>query len=111
VGFGLYASKAYLDKRGLPDFTNGCSGHAIVTMNGDAGTASDIGWLRAVAHAATVSFRSNARDALAIAAAEGAGIACLPIHLGQQTSGLVRLVPPTPLPDRTVWLGVHRDSR
>jgi DNA-binding transcriptional LysR family regulator len=111
VGFGVYASPRYLERRGPPDFSRGCPDHLIVTMNGDAETASDIRWLRTIAHAAMLSFRSNSRDALAIAAAEGAGLVCLPHHLGTRTPGLVRVALPVAGPDRNVWLGVHRGSR
>lgn len=77
VTFGLYASDAYLDARGTPDFARGCAGHLVVGFNDQVTTASDGAYLDAIAPAASVSFRSNSRDALARAAAAGAGIACL----------------------------------
>ncbi|WP_169927167.1 LysR family transcriptional regulator [Labilithrix luteola] len=110
IGFGLYASARYLDRRGMPDFTLGCPGHAVITMSDDVENVADVPWLRAIAHAASIAFRSNGRDAHAIAAAEGAGLACLPRHLAERTPGLVRLAPPSPPPARRAWLGIHRDG-
>lgn len=111
VGFGLYASESYLAERGAPDFARGCPGHLLVAMSARVTTATDGAYLATVAHAATVSFRSNARDAQASAALAGAGIVCLPHHLAARTPSLRLLKPPIAPPERTVWLGVHRDNR
>jgi len=111
VTFGLYASAAYLEARGEPEFARGCRGHCVVTFDERVTTASDGAYLDEVASAARVSFRSNSRDALARACAAGAGIACLPDHLGARTPGLRRLTPREAPPSRALWLGVHADTK
>jgi len=44
-------------------------------------------------------------------AGAGIGLACLPRLVGDRTAGLELLAPPVPLPERGLWLGVHRDVR
>jgi DNA-binding transcriptional LysR family regulator len=111
VAFGLYASDAYLAKRGVPDFDRGCEGHAVIAMSDDLASLADVPWMRAVAVNARVAVRSSSRDAQASLAAAGAGLVCLPRFVGDATAGLRLLTPPTPPPERNVWLGVHRDMR
>jgi DNA-binding transcriptional LysR family regulator len=111
VTFGLYASQAYVDTHGAPDFDSGCPGHFVATFNEQVTTASDGAYLDTIAHAAQTSFSSNSRDAIARAAAAGAGLAVIPDHLGLRTKGLLRLSPKKAPPTRTVWLGYHADSK
>jgi len=110
VGYGLYASAAYLEEHGAPDFGRGCAGHALVAMDEDVPTA-DAPWLREMAGEAHVAARTNGREGLAAMAAAGLGLACLPRLIGDATPRLDRLEPPVPPPERRLWLGVHRDVR
>ncbi|MRG93068.1 LysR family transcriptional regulator [Polyangium spumosum] len=110
IGFGLYASEVYLAERGVPDFEKQCEGHALVTMD-DEPPIADVAWLRSVAARAHVAARTNGREAQAAMAAAGVGLVCLPRVLGDATAGLYLLAPPSPPPERTLWLGVHRDTR
>ncbi|WP_433933804.1 LysR family transcriptional regulator [Sorangium cellulosum] len=111
IGFGLYASEAYLAERGPPDFDRQCEGHALVTMSDDPPAVADLPWLRAVAGKARVAARTNGREAQATMGAAGVGLVCLPRYLGDATPGLRLLSPPSPPPERALWLGVHRDAR
>ena len=110
IAFGLYAAASYLDRVGPPDFAAGCPGHALVTMNEDLGHLADVPWLSQLASSARVTCRSNSRDVQAAACAEGAGLAVLPCCIGEST-GLVRLEAPSPVPSREIWLGLHQDLR
>jgi DNA-binding transcriptional LysR family regulator len=110
VAYGLYASGEYLQRHGSPDFGCGCAGHLLLTMDEEVPIA-DTPWLREVAPEARVVARSNGREALAVMAAAGLGLACLPRLVGDQTAGLSLLSPPVPAPERRLWLGVHRDVR
>jgi len=109
VAFGLYASKAYLARRGEPDFARECEGHDVITMTDDLSALLDVPWLRSTARRARDAIRSNSREAQATAAAAGGGLVCLPRPLGDATTGLRLLSPPRPPPARPLWLGVHRD--
>ncbi|HUM11833.1 MAG TPA: LysR family transcriptional regulator [Myxococcaceae bacterium] len=111
VGFGLYASHAYLSRNGQPDFGRQCEGHALVSMTEEGTTPADVPWLRAIAARARVAARANGREALASMGSAGLGLVCLPRCVGDATPGLERLETPTPAPERRLWLGMHRDSR
>ncbi|WP_437690481.1 LysR family transcriptional regulator [Sorangium sp. So ce176] len=111
IGFGLYASETYLAERGPPDFDRQCEGHALVTMSDEPPAVADLPWLGAVAGKARVAARTNGREAQATMGAAGVGLACLPRYLGDATPGLRLLSPPSPPPERALWLGVHRDAR
>ncbi|WP_437962857.1 LysR family transcriptional regulator (plasmid) [Sorangium sp. So ce119] len=111
IGFGLYASETYLAERGPPDFDRQCEGHALVTMSDDPPAVADLPWLSAVAGKARVAARTNGREAQATMGAAGVGLVCLPRYLGDATPGLRLLSPPSPPPERALWLGVHRDAR
>jgi DNA-binding transcriptional LysR family regulator len=110
VGFGLYASGEYLQRHGRPDFSRRCACHVLLLMDEDVPTA-DTPWLRRFAADARVGARTNGREALAAMAGAGIGLACLPRLVGDRTAGLELLAPPVPLPERRLWLGVHRDVR
>ncbi|HYH97056.1 LysR family transcriptional regulator [Hyalangium sp.] len=111
IAFGLYASGEYLAQHGVPDFQNACSGHSLIAMSNGQTPIADLPWLAKIASKARVVARSNGREAQAAMAAEGGGIACLPRLLGDSTPNLRLLAPPTPPPERTLWLGVHRETR
>jgi len=110
LSVGLYASSAYLERRGHPDFAAGGSGHDILTATDELAGTPDSIWFAGLFPKATVAFRSNSRYALRAAAEAGMGLVCLVRYLGD-TQRLVRLDPPVPPPSREVWLAVHNDIR
>jgi DNA-binding transcriptional LysR family regulator len=111
LSFGLYASHAYLAKRGVPDFGAQCEGHSLIAMSQSLSTIVDVEFLPKVASAARVVARANGREPMATLASAGVGIACLPRFLGDANSTLRLLPTPVPAPRRGLWLGVHRDVR
>lgn len=110
LGFGLYASPEYLARRGRPDFAASCEGHTLVAMSEDIGDVAR-SWLAASCSRARVAARSNGREAMAELAIAGVGLACLPRVMGDPLAGLRILATPQPLPERQLWLGVHRQAR
>lgn len=106
----LYASPAYLARHGPPDLRAGSPGHRFLTLTEEAGTG-DVAWLTAHASAAQVTARANGRVLLAVLAAEGGGLACLPRLVGDATPGLVRVPASPEPPGRELWLGMRADRR
>jgi DNA-binding transcriptional LysR family regulator len=111
IGFGLYASDAYLARHGAPDFERQCEGHALIAMSDSLSKIPDVSWLPRVAAKARVVLRTNGREPMASLAAAGVGITCLPRFLGDATIGLRLLSTPSAAPERQLWIGVHRDAR
>jgi DNA-binding transcriptional LysR family regulator len=83
----------------------------LVTMDTAFGGMPDVTWLRERLPDASVTFRSNSREAQARACALGVGIAVLPCPLGDATPGIHRVDLGESPPGRDVWLGYHRDLR
>ncbi len=111
LGFGLYASHAYLVQHGMPDFAAHCAGHRLIAMSEDLTRVVDVDFLPRVAAAAQVVARANGREPMLALVAAGVGIACLPRLLGDSSAALRRLQTPVAAPRRSLWLGVHREVR
>ena len=111
IGFGLYASDAYLARHGMPSFAAGCPGHRLVEMSKSLDKVPDVEWLPGLTFAAHAVLRTNGREAMARLAKAGVGMACLPRVVGDRTAGLRLLRVPAGAPERALWLGVHRDAR
>jgi DNA-binding transcriptional LysR family regulator len=107
---GVYASRTYLDRHGVPDFARGAPDHQTLLRSGDGMSVAEMTWFAGLTAKATVALRSNGYYMLAAAAETGMGLACLPRVLGD-TDRLVRLETPSVPPAREVWMGVHNDIR
>ncbi|HEU4727845.1 MAG TPA: LysR family transcriptional regulator [Kofleriaceae bacterium] len=107
---GLYASPGYLAAHGAPSFAAGCAGHTFIGLHDEINDIAQP-WISAMAAAARIAVRTNGREQMATIAAAGAGLACLPRLVGDSHAGLRRLAVPRPLPERVLWLGIHRDAR
>ena len=110
MAFGLYASPAYLETRGPPDFAGGGDGHDVILAQPDLKGMPELDWLEAILPRAGRALQSNSRYGHRAAAQAGMGIACLARYLGDG-SGLVQLAAPTLPPPRELWLAVHTDIR
>jgi DNA-binding transcriptional LysR family regulator len=109
IGFGLYASRAYLDAHGSPRSGDG-DGHAVITMADDVGDVARE-WLLCALPSATPVVRTNGRDAMVAVAVAGVGLACLSRIVGDRVAELHRVsLRPAP-PTATLWMGMHRDAR
>ena len=109
MGFGLFVSPDYLARRGEPDFSNGCAGHDLVTVQEDQLHLPEARWLTDHASRAMIAIRSNSRAVLLRCAQAGLGLTCLPLYMAD--AGLIRLTPPIADPQRDIWIGVHKDIR
>lgn len=106
VEYGLYVPEGFPD----PVIGDG-AGLSVVTMDEAFGSMPDVAWLRESFPGAFVAMRSNNRDVQARLCAGGAGMAVLPVPLGNRTSGIRRVELHAPPPGRDTWLGYHRDMR
>jgi DNA-binding transcriptional LysR family regulator len=108
IELGLYASADYLARTEM--FVDGGMGHAVIAMVDEVGDIAR-GWLTSHARHARVVARVNGREQMAMLAAAGAGLACLPRVLGDALPALRRVATDVALPVRALWLGVHREMR
>ncbi len=106
VGYALYASRDYLDRRGAA--APGFAGQLLIDWPVDYTVIPQVPWLRRVAIAATVVLRSNSAMTRRAAATSGAGIALLPCILADLDPVLVRIESEA-APKQDLWLVTHRD--
>jgi DNA-binding transcriptional LysR family regulator len=104
VHFHIYASPAYLKKRGTPQTLRDVSQHRLVTF-GEPVPAylRDVNWLEGAVAEFEMSeppqtLQINDLRSIRRAVAAGAGVAMLPDYLVGEDMGLVRLVPETEMP-------------
>lgn len=106
IPYGLYVAKGSDD----PSPGTG-AGFSMVIMDEAFGSMPDVGWLKGRFPNANVSMRSNNRDVQARLCAGGAGMAILPMPLGDSMDVLKRIDVLQPPPGRDTWVGYHQDLR
>ncbi len=111
LSFGLYASPAYLDVYGPPNFEDGCSGHCVVAQLDDIEDAPQMDWFSELTCRAQTVFTTSSHEAALAAAEQGVGLACLACFRADRDPGLLRLDVPTAVPSAEIWLVVHKDNR
>jgi DNA-binding transcriptional LysR family regulator len=111
ISYGLYASPAYLERHGQPDFTRKCAGHKVVSLSESPIKVVPIEWLKSIAARAQVTLRTNSVQSHIATAEAGEAMAVLPRVLGDRKPGLRRIEPPIPEPSQPVKIGVHADLR
>lgn len=113
LAHGLYASPAYLERHGAPDFGAGCAGHRLVAGLDGAEVPQLDGWLAAIAPRATVALRTDSPEAQLQGALRGAGMACLSRLRGDAAGARLRRLEPPEAEAAAVgiWLAVHKDNR
>jgi DNA-binding transcriptional LysR family regulator len=111
VGFGLYASKGYLERRGPVRLGKPLEGHEFIDDDEEQSWSAEVKWARALTVGARVAARMQTWQGRMIAAEAGAGIAVLPCFLGDGSKLLHRLGGSEDLVHQDLWLLVHRELR
>jgi DNA-binding transcriptional LysR family regulator len=106
VGYGLYASHAYLAEHPLPT-PDDLRAHRLLLP---PGRSIEGDWVARWAPGVRPAFASELSGALLAAARADAGVAVLPRYLGDPEAALCRIPLPDP-PSEPVWLTVHEDLR
>uniref|UniRef100_A0A8J4HBZ8 LysR family transcriptional regulator n=1 Tax=Acidicaldus sp. TaxID=1872105 RepID=A0A8J4HBZ8_9PROT len=108
IGWGIYASPAYLAHFGTP--SDGGAGHRLILMEEDSPAFPEIVHLAETYPLAEPALRGNSRYVHLSACKAGLGIAVLAHYLARSLD-LVRLSGSVPSPSRELWLAQHRDTR
>jgi DNA-binding transcriptional LysR family regulator len=106
VAAGLYASPAYLKKRGEPRHADELRDHDLIDDEESGYSLSR--WMQQLARGGRVVLRTDSAGAQAAAASDGLGLAVLYRYLGDAQRGLVRVLPKQEL-THALWIAVHRD--
>ncbi|WP_198670752.1 LysR family transcriptional regulator [Oceanicella sp. SM1341] len=110
VAYGLYAAPAYLERSGPPRAGEAGAGHSLVAMDQQFDRVADMDWLRRHFPHARIALRSSSRELQALACAQGAGLAVLPVIIAGPM-GLARIEAFGAPPGRELWMGFHADLK
>ena len=104
IGYGLYASRAYLKTHPGTDLEE----HDVLGYDEELDAIPEAKWLAARRHRPFV-LRSNSLATLETAAASGAGVTVLPCYVASTRKELVRMLGPEPVVTRDLWLVIHAE--
>jgi DNA-binding transcriptional LysR family regulator len=105
----LYASREYLEERGLPTTVSDLRRHAFVSYIEDLIQVDAVRWLDDVIDDPSILFRSNSMIAQMNAAAGGAGLVLLPDFATDRRHDLIPVLPREAVTTRELWMNVHCD--
>ncbi|MDH3624251.1 MAG: LysR family transcriptional regulator [Myxococcales bacterium] len=109
IHLGLYASRDYVDRFGLPK--DSLAGHQMILFASRRPFRRENDWVEARMDGAHVALRSDSVSAMYAATTAGTGIALLPCLVADHDRQLVRIpVEGGPEP-RQIWQAVHKDLR
>lgn len=107
VRWGLYGSRAYLDRRGAPTSEDELADHDVAMLSEERASMPQAVWTRTHVDASRVTLSSSSIPALVEACAAGYGLAPLPRILAEPRAELVRLA--IEVPDADVRYVVPRE--
>jgi DNA-binding transcriptional LysR family regulator len=109
IGYGLYATRGYIEARGRPRPGTDFEGHDLVGYDEDYGP--DAAWLALHSRRGRTVMRLNRTLGFLELALMGVGLALLPCYLGDPEPNLVRVFAPTDTLTMDLWLVLHKDMR
>lgn len=110
VGTALYASEGYLASHGRPRQAE-FSGHDFIGFDETYQPIDETRWLTQHSKGARFVFKSNSVRTMLSAALAGMGLVLLPCYVAEGFASLVRLLPPSKVVRRELWLVLHKDLR
>jgi DNA-binding transcriptional LysR family regulator len=90
--WGVYASRAYVERHGRPKRPEDIARHSVIQCTGALASHRLSHWLRAVAPNATVAVWVDSVPGMIFAAKSGAGLLPLPHFIGDRESDLMRVI-------------------
>ena len=109
--WAVYASKAYVARHGGIDDVADIARCAVVRFDGALRDHPAARWLQKVAADAPVAARGAGLPAVLMAVKSGAGVAAMPMIVGDQEADLVRLFGPLPDLPSDIYLLMHEDMK
>lgn len=107
ICFGIYASRAYVQRCGQPDIDN-LSGHTFVGSKDESSRLPYAKWMKANVGQEKV-FKIEDPHVLRAAVASGVGIGFLADHDASQTPNLIEIVQPSEEWSVPIWTVTHVD--
>jgi DNA-binding transcriptional LysR family regulator len=109
--WAVYASRRYLAGRPRIERNEDIDRHSVVLFSGELRDHESVRWVRSVAPNAGVAARANSLPALLLAVKSGAGLAPMPVIVGENDKDLVRVLGPMSDIATPFYLLMHQDMR
>lgn len=109
--FAIYASRAYLDRRGTPRSLRDLAAHDWIGFDESHDALPQHRWLRRAVREPRWVLRANTTTAQVTACAEGHGLALLATFVAPREPRLVPVLPRVVGPARDAWVVFHADLR
>jgi DNA-binding transcriptional LysR family regulator len=109
--WAIYASKAYVARHGGIDSIGDIDRHAVVRFDGAMRDHPAARWLQSVSPNARVAARGSGLPAILMAAKSGAGVAAMPMIVGDDENDLLPLFGPIPDLPSDIYLLMHEDMK
>lgn len=109
--WALYASRSYVERCGQVGSPAAINRHSVVMFAGALSDHDAAQWLRSVAPKAHVAARADSLAALLLSVKSGAGVAPMPVIVGENETDLVRVLHIKPIISTPFHLLIHQDMR
>jgi DNA-binding transcriptional LysR family regulator len=109
--WALYASRSYIERCGDVKSPKDLDGHSVVIFTGALNDHQAMRWLRSVAPKARIAARASSLPALLMSVKSGAGLAPIPMIVGENESELVRILTLAADMATPFYLLMHQDLR
>lgn len=109
--WAVYASRAYMKRRGSIGAAEDIGRHDVVMFAGILKDHHAARWLRTVAPGAHVAARADSVPTLLMAVKSGAGLAPMPVVVAEREKDLVRVLDLGPDLATPIYLVMHEDMR
>lgn len=111
VPWAVFASRAYIERRGAPKSPDEIANHDVVHFDGPIAEHPGARWLKRVAPQARIAARCTSTPALVLAVKSGAGLSPLPVIAVEGEPDVVRLFDQIPELRLPFYLLIHRDMQ
>lgn len=109
ISFGMYASRSYADRNGIPNNEDDFKGHVFVASDDENSRAPYDRWLRERVEPASIVFRASNDFSQRDAILSGVGIGFLTTWDAKEQSELVQVIGPKTDWCANLWLVTHMD--
>lgn len=109
--WAVYASKSYLKRHGNVKRAEDIDQHSIVLFDGKMRDHHSARWLLSIAPNARIAARASNLPAMLMAVKSGAGLAPMPVIVGENERDLVRVLEPVQDMATSFYLLMHRDMK
>lgn len=109
--YALYASPAYLARRGVPASAKDLAAHDLVIFDRDMDRLRAQAWFTRLAPSARIAVRCSTTTSLHAACDAGAGVAVLTTSAVRGNPRFVNVLPRLEAPPSEMWLVTHADLR